>query len=304
MRARSLWALLLTVVFTRTRGVPQAQTKRRLYDAFLYNGERHMLSLRLHHLASLRTVAVVKHILVESNVSFSGKSTPLYFRERDSKDPTIAPFIDDIVHIVVQQEGGSGVDPWHRERDQRNAMLRGLHEVNGKADDLFMVSDVDEIPRLSVLKSLLYADENPCRGTTCHVESQMYYYTLQHKIMTERWLHPDIMSVADCAKGITPSKLREKGFQLARQTIPFDTARILHGGWHLSYFGAPEEILDKIESFSHQEFNTPEIASLEKIREARRSGVDPLRRPGQNISVASVCNLRDIPNVVRVMLNI
>ena len=60
----------------------------------------------------------------------------------------------------------------------------------------------------------------------------------------------------------------------------------------------------KIESFSHQEFNTPEIASLEKIREARRSGVDPLRRPGQNISVASVCNLRDIPNVVRVMLNI
>ena len=31
-------------------------------------------------------------------------------------------------------------------------------EVNGKADDLFMVSDVDEIPRLSVLKFAVRRD--------------------------------------------------------------------------------------------------------------------------------------------------
>ena len=72
--------------------------------------------------------------------------------------------------------------------------------------------------------------------------------------MTERW-YPDIMSVADCAKGIS--------FKASRERIePFHLTQ-LNSSWRVAS-DAPEEILDKIESFSHQEFNTPEIASLEK----------------------------------------
>lgn len=265
-----------------------------------------MLLLRLHHFASLS--GGVRHILVESNTTFSGKTKPLHFRERDAADPAFAPFLGKIEHIVVPQPSDSDIDPWHRERDQRNAMLRAESTtavVAAAADDLFMVSDVDEIPRLETLETLLFADENPCRsGVTCHVESQMYYYSLQHKVTTERWLHPDIMSVADAKAGTwTPQSLRDKGFQIGRRgAIPDNTANILQqGGWHLSYFGTPEDILEKIHAFSHQEYNVPSIADLASIRETRRLGVDPLRRAGQNLSVAQSCDLRDIPDVLRAM---
>ena len=54
--------------------------------------------------------------------------------------------------------------------------------------------------------------------------------------------------------------------------------RIANAGWHLSYFMSPEQIQEKIRSFSHQEYNTDKYLNLEGIRRAILSGRDLFRR--------------------------
>ena len=49
---------------------------------------------------------------------------------------------------------------------------------------------------------------------------------------------------------------------------------ILNGGWHLSYFGDKHFIQNKIQNFSHQEFNTHEYTDLEKIEKRIQNNAD------------------------------
>ena len=58
-----------------------------------------MLLLRLHHMSLLG--GGVRHILVESDTTHSGKPKPLYFRDRDIFDSEFAPFIDSIQLVIL-----------------------------------------------------------------------------------------------------------------------------------------------------------------------------------------------------------
>jgi len=47
-----------------------------------------------------------------------------------------------------------------------------------------------------------------------------------------------------------------------------------NAGWHFSYQGGVESIIDKIESFSATQFNKKEYKDEERIRSAMREGQD------------------------------
>jgi beta-1,4-mannosyl-glycoprotein beta-1,4-N-acetylglucosaminyltransferase len=49
---------------------------------------------------------------------------------------------------------------------------------------------------------------------------------------------------------------------------------IKDGGWHFTWVFSLENIIKKIESTAHQEFNRPEYKNPEKIRELIASGRD------------------------------
>ena len=42
--------------------------------------------------------------------------------------------------------------------------------------------------------------------------------------------------------------------------------QIIKGGWHFSFLQTPEDIIKKIKSYSHGEFNTEENTNEEKIK--------------------------------------
>jgi beta-1,4-mannosyl-glycoprotein beta-1,4-N-acetylglucosaminyltransferase len=65
--------------------------------------------------------------------------------------------------------------------------------------------------------------------------------------------------------GMTPSDLR---FRKQSDFV------IKNGGWHLSYFGDPEFIANKIQNFTHQEYNDPEFTDTDKIVERIQNGRD------------------------------
>ena len=53
---------------------------------------------------------------------------------------------------------------------------------------------------------------------------------------------------------------------------------INNGGWHLSYFGDKNFIKNKLENFSHQEFNNSEYTDLDKIEKRVQNNVDLFNR--------------------------
>jgi hypothetical protein len=52
-----------------------------------------------------------------------------------------------------------------------------------------------------------------------------------------------------------------------------------NGGWHFSYLGGAGQIIAKLESFSHQEYNRDEYKDSDRIQETIRRGADIFNRP-------------------------
>ena len=78
---------------------------------------------------------------------------------------------------------------------------------------------------------------------------------------------------------ILPQKLRNLKFK----NYPFwriDKSRlqIINGGWHFSFLQTPKDIIKKIKSFSHGEFNTSEMTDEKKIQEKILQGTDIFNR--------------------------
>jgi beta-1,4-mannosyl-glycoprotein beta-1,4-N-acetylglucosaminyltransferase len=51
-----------------------------------------------------------------------------------------------------------------------------------------------------------------------------------------------------------------------------------YGGWHFSFLGGVERIIEKLEAFSHVEYNKEEFKDPQKIQKAINSGRDILGR--------------------------
>ena len=54
--------------------------------------------------------------------------------------------------------------------------------------------------------------------------------------------------------------------------------QIIRGGWHFSFLQKPQDIINKITSYSHGEFNKPENINKKGIEEKIKSGQDIFNR--------------------------
>jgi len=219
-----------------------------IYDGFTFFNELELLEIRLNILNRV----VDKFVLVESNVTFTGEEKPLYFKENYSK---FENFLDKIIHVIVEDMPLTS-NPWTREIHQRNAIVRGLSDA--KPGDRILISDVDEIPRPESV------------GKTVHLDDiviflqEFYYYFLNCKT-DEIWKGTRMVPFE---KLKTPQEARFSG-----------KYAIKNAGWHFSYLGGIEAIIKKIQSFSHQEFNTPYFKDPDRIISVLESGADLFDRP-------------------------
>ena len=283
--------VLIAILPNLTSSATDTSTPRSIYDAVMYNGEIDLLLLRLYSL----NASVSRFIIVESGCTFSSKPKPHYFRDRDSKNLLVQPFIQKIIPVTVQQHCNTDNDPWSMEKELRNAVLQGLsNDVPGTS--LLMIGDVDEIPST---QSLDYIQNQPniChRGQALHLKMPMFYYDLSIQVSSELWYHPQIMTVHDARDGTwTPQSLRDVGFELSRAASTGTPQHMLLdlGGWHMSYFGNDADRKRKIQSFSHVEFNVPSV--LNTLKQSREQSLDPLGRKGQRLTPTTVCHMTSLP---------
>ena len=169
----------------------------------------------------------------------------------DDDQANALPFSSEIVIIVLLNEETIV------EQHQRNYLIEGLKDA--KPDDLIILSDSDEIPDLEKLK---YMTKNKKFIAFSH---KMFSYKLNLQNLDEsNWIGSRITKKKNIKsmQGLRNLKFKKYPFwRLDKRNL-----QIIEGGWHFSYLNSPEQILNKIRSFSHGEFNNQKI-SLKVIEE-------------------------------------
>jgi len=234
----------------------------KIIDGFIFYNELELLSYRFKILNDV----VDYFVIVESTHTFVGKEKPLFYKENHDR---YAEYHHKIIHIIVDNMPyiypniniGVG-QQWKNEVAQRDAIAAGFAKIKGlDPADILIITDLDEIPDPHSL-ALVKSGEIPVDLSILHMD--LYYYNL-HVRYTEKCNWPKILSYKKFVElDMTCSMIR--GIT--------ECAVIANGGWHLSYFGDYEFMKNKIESFSHQEFNHNEFTDISKIEERVNKGVD------------------------------
>ena len=228
------------------------QNQPKIIDCFIFYNELELLKYRL----TILNEYVDYFVIVESTHTFVGKEKPLFYQENKE---LFKEFNHKIIHIIVEDFSHKFPDiniengeQWNNERFQRNCIKRGLDKLKLNDDDIFTITDLDEIPHPKLLQKIkakeVIIDANI-------IELDFYYYNLNCK-MDHQWR---------LSKMISYKKYKELGFscEQIRQNMSFKI--IENAGWHLSYFGDEKFIKNKIESFAHQEYNIEEFANENNI---------------------------------------
>ena len=236
-----------------------------IYDCFQYFNEDHVVDLRLNILDK----HVDYFVISESTKTHQGENKKINF---DMKNFT--KFQNKIKFIVADYQTNNkplnhtgGESPI--EQHQRNSLFKGIQNAND--NDLIILSDSDEIPDLKQLGQI----KSSTKFTAfCQ---KMFMYKLNILNLNENnWIGTKITK-----------KKYLKSFQLLRNLkfkhYPFwridkYNYQIINGGWHFSFLHRPNEIVKKIKSFSHGEFNKEIYVDEKKIEQKILNNLDIFER--------------------------
>jgi beta-1,4-mannosyl-glycoprotein beta-1,4-N-acetylglucosaminyltransferase len=230
----------------------QAEKKDfKVYDCFPFFNEIELLKIRLTELESV----VDKFIITEARYTHSGKPKPLYLQENihlfdKYKDKIILHTVDFSANIQ---------DPWHRERMQRDAAFDVLHNMLTEKDYV-IISDCDEIPSVPAIHQ--YINDNVEKIGILQQKRFMYYFNNQNVDTDEPQSNSRVISSKMLKKhNFTPCAIRYcDKFNLC----PY--YNIDNGGWHFTFMGGAEKVIEKIKSFAHMEYDTEEKTNLEEVK--------------------------------------
>lgn len=246
-----------------------------IYDCFIFFNELDLLELRLKELNQV----VDKFVLIEADRTFQNGPKPYYFEENKER---FEKYLPKIIHIKLDKYPKfnklfNPFSPWKLETFQRNAMTRGLK--NCRPEDLVLFSDVDEIPNPEVLQEIKEQPLNQILGLKMH----MYMYFFNNKVIFSKGSK---MTEEESKNGlwhctaVVPYKLLKKKPQHYRRTIMRTKRKgevykiIPNAGWHFTYLGGVQKIKEKLEAFSHTEYNNDTYKNEKNIKESLMNGND------------------------------
>lgn len=232
----------------------------KVYDCFLFYNELELLEIRLNEMNDF----VDKFVIVEACETFRGNPKPYYFEENQGR---FKKFADKIIHIKVDQHLATD-NPWIRERYQRQQVLRGLKEC--RKNDLVILSDVDEIvSRKRLPKIIELITSGKAQAVVC--EQKMYQGFLNR--YQDKW-RGSVCTPYHVIKRITTKatrRLRNMRPRLMERTGITKITCLPDAGWHFTSMGGIDRHILKLESYSHKEFDRPELKQAEKILQVFRS---------------------------------
>jgi beta-1,4-mannosyl-glycoprotein beta-1,4-N-acetylglucosaminyltransferase len=214
----------------------------RVFDCFPLFNEVDLLELRLNELWDV----VDFFVIVEARATFTGNPKPMCLDEHAER---LAKYMDKIRYVVVDSFP-DGMSNWGKEEYQRNALKEKLADV--APDDVLIFSDLDEIPRASVVKDILRRGIQP-REVHC-LSLDWYSFYLNIKI-AEKWERqgPRLIRAGDLTelyalrrvmaptRGFVRDLLRQiksswrMGHWIKRRLVP-------DAGWHFTWMGGKQAV--------------------------------------------------------------
>ena len=217
-----------------------------IYDCFQYFDEDHMVDLRLNILDQY----VDYFVISESTKTHQGENKKINF---DIKK--FSKFKDKIKFIVADYKEAinfkkhtGGESPI--EQHQRNSLIKGIDDAS--SEDLIILSDSDEVPDLTKLNKI-----NKYKKFIAFSQKMFMYKLNLQNIDESNWIGSRMTKKKNISTMQNLRNLKFKKYPFWR----FDKKNLqtICGGWHFSFLQTPEQILKKIKSFSHGEFNIDNI---------------------------------------------
>jgi len=218
-----------------------------IYDCILYSGEKDLLTIRLNETCLCSDW--VTTVIVEATKTFTGLGKPLYFEQHKEE------FKNFNIFYYVVDNMPMNCDTWTREKHQRNAINIPLLFCNPKDDDIIIISDIDEVPRAKQVNKF-----KPDINFAALIQDK-YSYFLNCFEGRQTWDRARIMTW-EYLKDKSPEEVRNSGYDFS----------IHDAGFHWSWLGGVDEMVRKLESFSHQEHNTPELNNAEVLKHKLETG--------------------------------
>jgi beta-1,4-mannosyl-glycoprotein beta-1,4-N-acetylglucosaminyltransferase len=247
-----------------------------IIETFLFFNELDILRVKLEENFNV----IDYFVLVESNLTFSGKKKEYIF---DLNKDSFSEYLSKIIHIKLNQR--SLRCAWKNESVQRNYIKVILEGLVLEDSDTIIHTDCDEIIHNKVIKEII---TNGMKENIYALDLDVYYYDLTHK-SCELWNQK--------AKVFKYSLLKNENVSVS--LIRNGDASVYHkkAGWHLSYFGGENKIKEKINAYSHQEYNNDNVKN--KIVESIHNNRDLFGR--QNIFF-KIIKIEDNPYLPRSFL--
>jgi beta-1,4-mannosyl-glycoprotein beta-1,4-N-acetylglucosaminyltransferase len=283
------------------------ETNKKIIDCFLFFNEIELLIYRINILYEY----VDYFIICESKYTFSGKLKKLYFNDYKNNNDSIG-FINryksKIIHVILEELPYiyPNIDydkkqQWVNESFQRNYINKVLDSMELNDEDFIINCDIDEIPNPSIISQLKKLNL-PNNGYNLSMD--MYHYNLTIK-NTEKWKSAKLLKYSTCKCNSTNDLIIEYN-ESSNHIIYNDkdnnndyneikteddiynlnylrginfTETLLNWGWHLCYFYDDIKLIqNKIDSFSHQEFNNSFINNYFKLKDKIEKGKDIFNR--------------------------
>ena len=245
----------------------------KIFDCFMYFDEEQVLDLRLNVLNK----DVDYFVIVESTFNHKGEKRNLLFnKEKFLKfnQKIIYLIYDEVPKLIetINQNDTNDIkshryimNALHRENAQRNFISKGL--TNADMDDLILISDVDEIPKLDSLNLKKVKNE------IILFKQDMFYYKYNLTLPNFKWSGTKAIKKKKLISAQWLRNIKDKKYPFYRIDTLFSNTKynnikfIVEGGWHFTNIKTAKEIRNKLKSYlHHREFDLDPI-STEDINE-------------------------------------
>lgn len=230
--------------------------KPKIFDCFMMFNELDVLELRLEELNEY----VDYFVIIESQKTHSGKNKPLNYQKNSDR---YKKFEDKIIYVIIEELPSklpshiNDVDlNWYRENFQRNQIKTALMQIDITDKDIIIISDIDEIPDLSKVNLQKITPFNDF--ITCN--QRWFNWSFDWEFDEKFWPGSQITRWS-YLKNTTPQNIRNQRYDETKITLKEAW------GWHLSWFGENDTILEKLNSFAHQEIGLVDSIVLNTKRE-------------------------------------
>ncbi len=241
-----------------------------LIDAFTFFNEKELVELRIKYLNDI----VDYFLIVEADVTHTGKEKKWNFPELLNNN------LKDFSHKIKYHQmkvdlkkaeaekspnykGGTWGRSWKVESMQRNFIKEACKNFSHK--DIIVMSDLDEVPskdKLGYIKSCDFRVIAPIAF------EQASFHLNCNFLELEKWIGTVVLT-----KELI-DKYEPQIFRDLRKRI----SRFTDAGWSFSSFGGEERIIEKIESFCHEEYNKEKYKNKEHLQKCIETGSDLFNR--------------------------